>query len=57
VSDVYGLADILKTNGYVVASESCEEQPAVMNGARYQLAGILGGSGVHARTTIAVQSL
>ncbi len=57
MSAVYGLADILKTNGYVVASERCEEQRAVMNGARYLLAEIFGGSGIRTWTAIGVQSL
>jgi enamine deaminase RidA (YjgF/YER057c/UK114 family) len=57
VNALYELADILKANGYVAASEGFEEQPAVVNEASPQLAEILGDCGVHARTAIGVHSL
>jgi hypothetical protein len=56
VSAVYGLAGILKANGYVVTSEGFDEQPAVMNGASPLLAEVLGNCVVHARTAIGVHS-
>ncbi len=54
---LYKLADILKANGYVAASEGFEEQPAVMKGAGALLAESLGDCAVHARTAIGVHSL
>jgi enamine deaminase RidA (YjgF/YER057c/UK114 family) len=59
VNALYELADILKANGYVAASEGFEEQPAVMimKGASALLAESLGDCGVHARTAIEVNSL
>jgi enamine deaminase RidA (YjgF/YER057c/UK114 family) len=57
VNALYELADILKANGYVAASEGSEEQPAVVNEASPLLAEILGDCGVHARTAIGVHSL
>ncbi len=54
---LYELADILKANGYVAASEGFEEPPAVMKGASALSAESLGDCAVHARTAIGVHSL
>jgi hypothetical protein len=57
VNALYELADILKANGSVAASEGFGGRPAVMKGASPLLAESLGGCGVHARTAIGVHSL
>jgi enamine deaminase RidA (YjgF/YER057c/UK114 family) len=55
--DLRRVEGILKVNGYVVATEGFEEQPAVINGASDLLQEIFGNAGVHARTAIGAQSL
>lgn len=55
--DLRRVEEILKVNGYVASGENFEEQPAVINGASDLLREVFGESGVHARTSIGVQSL